>query len=564
MPPRKPAAIVVSYVAAALLPVTAYILPPQMVMPFLAYLYFLVIILIARLVGFGQALVATAVSAFLLWETILSSGVQQPRYVQVMRVVLFIVVCVVNSGLTRARSQSDERYRRLIQLAPDGIYVADERGRISFANKPLAQLSGRENDALIGTPLEDLFAPHQRADLRTHLQRLAESGAMPIVTATLVRPDGSTVDVQTAAIPVHENGRVLAQGFVRDITQEARLADSRQRMQALFDTAIDAIFFADEMGKYLDVNAAASDLTGYSREELLQMRVGDLAPAASAGEFQKVWSRLMDQRSLSGEFTIRRKDGKLREVEYRIVGQVLPNLHCAFVHDISRRKEAERSLHQLSAKLLRLQDEERRRIARQLHETTAQSLAALRLSLSLIAQSADGQDKRAREALRDSIALADQSIVEVRTLSYLLHPPLIDEMGLVAGLRWYVKGFETRSGIAVTLDAPEELERLPVEAETAVFRVIQEALTNIQRHSGSTIAHIRLEGSTDELRVTIEDEGHGLPSHLRGNIEALSAAGVGVAGMRERVRELGGEMDIESNERGTRIAVRLSVPKERP
>src|SRR6267378_4335256 len=138
------------------------------------------------------------------------------------------------------------------------------------------------------------------------------------------------------------------------------------------------------------------------------------------------------------------------------------------MHDITARKEAEKSLRQLSVRLLRLQDDERRRIARELHDTTAQNLVALRLNLSRISKSAI-ENPAIQESVDESIALAEQSISEIRTLSYLLHPPLIDEAGLLPSLRWFARGFQERSGIAVTLESPAELERLPPEVETALF-----------------------------------------------------------------------------------------------
>jgi signal transduction histidine kinase len=230
------------------------------------------------------------------------------------------------------------------------------------------------------------------------------------------------------------------------------------------------------------------------------------------------------------------------------------------MHDITARKEAERSLQQLSGRLLRLQDEERRRIARQLHDITAQNLAVLRMNLSRISRFA--VDPEIKDSVAESIALTEQSIGEIRTFSYLLHPPLIDEAGLLPSLRWFARGFQERSGITVKLTAPEELDRLPSELETAVFRIVQEALTNIQRHSGSAVADIRLEKEPRSIRLEIEDKGHGLPAHLRDQQEALMASGVGIAGIRQRVRELGGKMQIESEDRGTRIVVNLPIPEE--
>ncbi|HKR66592.1 MAG TPA: PAS domain-containing protein [Thermoanaerobaculia bacterium] len=234
--------------------------------------------------------------------------------------------------------------------------------------------------------------------------------------------------------------------------------------------------------------------------------------------------------------------------------------------DITERRRAEaelarraQQLETLSARLLQSQDQERRRIARELHDTTAQNLGALRMDLAMVKRSLASMNPEASKAIEESMALTERTIAEIRTLSYLLHPPMIEEAGLLPSLRWYANGFQERSGIAVALELPEAIGRLPVETETAVFRIVQEALTNIQRHSGSAIAKIRIERDPGILRLHICDEGRGLPPALRGDERMLAAAGVGMASMRERARELGGSMRARSNGGGTEIEVRLPI-----
>ena len=172
--------------------------------------------------------------------------------------------------------------------------------------------------------------------------------------------------------------------------------------------------------------------------------------------------------------------------------------------------ESEQQLHALAGRLMHTQDDERRRIAQMLHETTAQDLAALKMHLARLHRTNDSLSDADRAALAESMSLAEQSITEVRTLSYLLHPPFLDEMGLVSALRWYAGGFGERSGITVDLDLPESFERLPLDTETALFRVVQESLINIHRHSGSQTARIRLRRDAETLVLEIEDQGHGV------------------------------------------------------
>jgi signal transduction histidine kinase len=219
---------------------------------------------------------------------------------------------------------------------------------------------------------------------------------------------------------------------------------------------------------------------------------------------------------------------------------------------------ANRSLRELSARLLQLQDDERRRIARELHDSVGQMLAALTMNLSAVR--ADVERLAATAAnLTDSEGLVQEMSKEVRTISHLLHPPLLDEAGLASALRWYVEGFSQRSKIKVDLDLPDDFGRLPRESETAVFRMVQECLTNIHRHSGSSTATIRIRHLDGDVLVEVEDRGKGIPPEKRDEMASAGTPGVGIRGMRERLRQLGGTLEIDSNGTGTVVVARLPV-----
>lgn len=220
--------------------------------------------------------------------------------------------------------------------------------------------------------------------------------------------------------------------------------------------------------------------------------------------------------------------------------------------------ETNRNLRELSARLMQLQDDERRRIARELHDSVGQMLAALGMNLATVGTDIERLAKTAN-AVNDSAALVQELSQEVRTISHLLHPPLLDDAGLASALRWYIDGFAKRSKIQVGLEIPADLERLPRESETAIFRTVQECLTNIHRHAESPTARIRITASDGQVCVEVEDRGKGIPQEKQFEMAAMGTPGVGLRGMRERLRQLGGSLDIHSKGKGTLVVARLPV-----
>jgi PAS domain S-box-containing protein len=242
----------------------------------------------------------------------------------------------------------------------------------------------------------------------------------------------------------------------------------------------------------------------------------------------------------------------LRDAQGRIVRWYGTNT------DIEDLKRAENELQRLSGQLLRLQDEERRRIARELHDSTGQNLVALTATLAKIRRSIPSSSRKSRKLLSECQVLADECVREVRTLSYLLHPPMLDEAGLEDAIRHYLDGFAKRSGIRVDLEVSGHFGRLTRDVELTLFRVVQESLSNIQRHSGSPQAKIRLDRNPDEVRLEVSDNGRGSSGReLKPNPPFLFEVGVGIQGMHERVKQVGGRLDIESSCSGTTVRVTL-------
>jgi PAS domain S-box-containing protein len=244
----------------------------------------------------------------------------------------------------------------------------------------------------------------------------------------------------------------------------------------------------------------------------------------------------------------------LRDAQGRIVRWYGTNT------DIEDRKQAEEELRRLSGQLLLLQDEERRRIARDLHDSTGQDLVALATTLSQIHASIPSSSRKLRKLASQCQALADQCIRDVRTLSYLLHPPMLDEAGLEDAIRHYASGFTHRTGIDVQLEMSPRLGRMKPDVELALFRVVQESLTNIQRHSGSPLAKIGIERDSGKITLEISDKGTGISGSLRRRNGKLPfGPGVGIPSMHERVKLIGGQFDIESSSSGTTVRVRIPV-----
>lgn len=217
------------------------------------------------------------------------------------------------------------------------------------------------------------------------------------------------------------------------------------------------------------------------------------------------------------------------------------------------------SLRDLSARLLKVRDEEQRRIARHLHDSTGQTLAALMMNLARLERETHKLSASVAATAAESASLAKEVSDNVRTVSYLLHPPLLDEAGLKSALAWYAEGFEERSGIKVRLEMPSDFERQPADLETAVFRIVQECLTNIHRHSESPTADIRLYQFAGGLALEVEDTGRGIPAQTLAKISSVGLPGVGLRGMRERIVALGGGFEILSEGKGTTVKVAIPL-----
>ena len=362
-----------------------------------------------------------------------------------------------------------------------------------------------------------------------------------------------------------DHGQVIRMaGFISDITEQRRAEEeqrsSEERFRKVFAHAATGMALQSVEGVYLEVNQAFCEITGYEERELIGANYRSITHPEDLARNLSGMQELLAGKipSLVMEKRYRSKDRRIVWVRNSVSlvrdSEGTPLHMIVLVQDITDSKQAEESLRQLSGRLLQAQDEERRRLARELHDGTAQSIAALGMNLSGVRESLAGLDARAQSMLHDSMELADQCIRELRTFSYLLHPPMLDDRGLAPALAGYAEGFADRSGIAVKLELTPDLGRLPKEVELMLFRVVQESLTNIHRHSGSRTATIRLARYPQDVVLEVRDQGQGIANVDRDGAPDVRI-GVGIAGMRERVRQIGGRLQIRSRPGGTDVEV---------
>jgi len=343
---------------------------------------------------------------------------------------------------------------------------------------------------------------------------------------------------------------------------QRRIAETEERFGAVADTLPSMLFIGHGNGECDFVSERFYDFTG-------------LAPGGASGLGWVETLHPQDRERIRAMLAAPARTGTLREVQYRLKARdgsyrwfasrwrSIPDSKCGearwigIATDVDDLKQAEARLRQLSLQLMKAQDAERRRIAREIHDTTVQNLAAAAIEIDQVRAGFIPPGGLATHALVEARHLIDQSLQELRTLSYFFHPPMLDELGLASAIRWYARGVEKRAGLRVEVEGPERMPRYSEEIESALFRVAQEALANVHRHSGSADARIQISCDAERITLEVSDRGRGIPpGHLEGSADA--PLGVGIPGMRLRLQQIGGCLKIESSGSGT--IVRATVP----
>ncbi len=482
---------------------------------------------------------------------------------------------------------SEEHFRSLAQNLHVGIVSMSPSGEIQFANQAALDIFGVTSEEALGKTAIQLGLTAVRED-GTEIPYEARPVPMAITTKKPIHNqvygwrNARSKSVRWAlmdVIPEYAADGELIRVLVSltDVTEqkhaEAALRANEERFRTLVRDLNVGVVICGPKGEIQYANHAALGMVHLTPEHVLGKRGHELGltPIHEDGteippSELPVARALRDRQTVQSEIMGWRNNGTAEVVwvyenavpQFDTVGGMV-SVIVSFA-DVSGLKKAEEELRQLSTRLLKLQDEERRRIGRELHDGLAQSVLAVNLNLAQVRRSTVPLDENSECALDKARDVLQQMSQEIRTLSYLLHPPLLDDLGLASALKQYAIGFSERSGITTDVELQPDFPRLYQDAETALFRIVQEALANIQRHSGSESARICLQRDSNQVTLEISDSGCGMDGTQPGDMARGSAQlGVGILGMRERVAQLGGHLRIESNASGTTVKVTIPV-----
>ncbi len=483
--------------------------------------------------------------------------------------------------------RAEDRIRLIIDALPTMVWTMEPNGAVDFVNQRWMDYMGLS----LKEEMDEPTRPIHPEDLPRVLEKWRAdmaAGEASEDEMRLRRADGEYRWFLVRTAPLRdEQGNILKwYGVSIDIEDRKRAEEAvkssereQRHIAAQLERERTRLVEAQEMGKIgsweaelQSMNVIWSDQTHRifetdpSRFHATRPKFREFIHPEDRAKVDAAFVASLEKRSPSTvEYRIVMPDGRVKIVEERWQAfhdeEGKPVRVAGTCRDITERVRAEEELQRLSGQLLRLQDEERRRIATDLHDSTGQDLVALATTLSQLHAAVPSSSRKLRKLASQCQALADQCIREVRTLSYLLHPPMLDEAGVEDAIRHYAGGFTERTGIEIELEISPRLGRMKADAEMALFRVVQESLTNIQRHSGNLQAKIRMDRDPGKITVEVSDSGSGITGDLqRQNGEFPFRPGVGIRSMNERVKLIGGRLDIESSSSGT--TVRVTIPAD--
>jgi PAS domain S-box-containing protein len=458
------------------------------------------------------------------------------------------------------------KYEQVVEGLEDLISVVDPKCRYVMANRAFLDYHGLQREQVVGQLMSEVLDPAIfgtviKPKLGEYFQK---RGAKFVLTCTylLGRETNPFVSYYPLSGPA---GLVQVASLLQDIAERkhafAAIREERDRAQRYLDIADVILLALDLQGRITLINRKGCATLGWAESELLGRDwIETCLPARIRGEIKTCFYNVLDGdvsyienpvlTSSGEERMIGWHNSLLRDGEGRAIGTLSSG------EDVTERKLLESALRHLSGRLLHAQDEERRKVARELPDGIGTYVSGLSLALGRLRTFLDENNPEHQKVVTECRDLIQAAAGEIRSISYLLHPPTMEEMGLGATLEWLVRGFSGRSGITISLQLAEDIGRLKAETELTIFRVTQEALSNVYRHSGSSTAAVRLFQESDEIVLEIADCGRGLPPRAAGSDPDFT---VGISGMRERVQELGGKFIIESVA-GEGCTVRAALP----
>lgn len=470
--------------------------------------------------------------------------------------------------------EAQTRLAAIVESSDDAIVSKSLDGIITSWNKAAERIFGYSADEAIGQHITLIIPRDRNAEEEKIIARISRGESINHFHTVRQRKDGTLIDVSATISPVRDSsGRVIgASKVARDVTAQKRteqaLRESEQRYQTITDASPIMIWMSGTDMLCFYFNKGWLDFVGRT----LEQEVGNgwtqnVHPDDFDRCLQVYISNFNARRPFEMEYRLKHRSGQYRWILDRGLPRYTPGGtfegYVGACLDINDRIEGAEKIRMAneSLHLLKVQDDERRRIARELHDSAGQTLTVLGLSLAQLIQNAEMVAPQLAREGKEIEEVVQQLHREIRTTSYLLHPPLLDEAGVKSALSAYMQGVAERSGIAIDFNISEGFGRLPADMELTIFRVVQECLTNILRHAESRTAYIRLAREEGCVRIEVRDEGKGIsPEHLA-EIQT-HGSGVGIGGMRERLHRFGGKMAIDSCGSGTTISATIPIPDE--
>jgi len=467
-----------------------------------------------------------------------------------------------------ALRESEDLFRDLVEHSSDLICTHDLAGKMLSVNELPVRLLGYTKDEMLNKPMREFLPPENRDEFDASLREIEKRGFAKGRMVVLSKGGKRRVWEYHNTLRTDGTHGPIVRGVAHDITEQVRaeraLRLSEEKFSKAFLASPHAIVISNvEDGTLIEVNDSFERIMGFSREEAIGKTSSELGIWTDESNRDEMMQEVRTLgRVRSKEIILQTKSRQRIVVDYSAEvieigghGRLL-----SVCDDITQRKAAENELRRVSGQLLRLQDEERRKIARDLHDSTGQDLVALTTTLSQLRDAIPASNRKIRSLVQQCQVVSDRSLREIRTVSYLLHPPLLDEAGLEDAIRHFADGYEERTGIDVEIRVSPNFGRHSQEIELGLFRVVQESLTNIQRHSGSSTARIDLVRDARYICLTVKDAGKGMACGSRKqNGKTHVPTGVGIPSMEERVKQVGGRLQVESSGKGTTVSVNVPI-----